>query len=390
LQEEIARCEHCRTGETRVTKAYNLPARFVIHTVGPRYNDKYKTAAENALHNCYRSCLESLKENSLHTIAFPVVNSQKRGYPPEAGSHIAIRTVRRFLEHWGKDIEMVVFCVANTDEYKLYSRVLALYCPRNKRELLTAKEELPRDTGNEFGETVIEERKIRISAFPGSPRASGNEPPLSPTSSGTSSLSNSSNTNTVSPGPLIPEKLPNSFAMMKTDFDEERKKRLEHLSQADKDKIIQQQLYMNFLFKAQGLDLSDIARLNVIYESGKDISGRPVVVIVGSRLPMQRANLDRVFLYMIRTMDRIVENSYVVVYLHTNMEERDTPEFSWMKQVYNIMDYKYGDHLHTFFVIHPTFWLKIFEGVVSTFVNNDSFWKKSSLRKQIRRNLRTC
>jgi len=163
---------------------------------------------------------------------------------------------------------------------------------------------------------------------------------------------------------------------MKTDFDEERKKRLEHLSQADKDKIIQQQLYMNFLFKAQGLDLSDIARLNVIYESGKDISGRPVVVIVGSRLPMQRANLDRVFLYMIRTMDRIVENSYVVVYLHTNMEERDTPEFSWMKQVYNIMDYKYGDHLHTFFVIHPTFWLKIFEGVVSTFVNNDSFWKK--------------
>jgi len=124
------------------------------------------------------------------------------------------------------------------------------------------------------------------------------------------------------------------------------------------------------------LDLSDIARLNVIYESGKDISGRPVVVIVGSRLPMQRANLDRVFLYMIRTMDRIVENSYVVVYLHTNMEERDTPEFSWMKQVYNIMDYKYGDHLHTFFVIHPTFWLKIFEGVVSTFVNNDSFWKK--------------
>jgi len=162
------------------------------------------------------------------------------------------------------------------------------------------------------------------------------------------------------------------------------------MSQADKDKILQQQLYNNFLYKAQGIDLSDIARLNVIYESGKDISGRPVVVIVGSRLPMQRANLDRVFLYMIRTMDRIVENSYVVVYLHTNMEERDTPEFSWMKQVYNIMDYKYGDHLHTFFVIHPTFWLKIFEGVVSTFVNNDSFWKKSSLRKQIRRNLRTC
>jgi len=363
LVEEIGRCDHCRTGEARVTKAYNLPARFIIHTVGPRYNDKYKTAAENALHNCYRSCLEGLKENNLHTIAFPVINSQKRGYPSEPGSHIAIRTVRRFLEHWGKDIETIVFCVHTVDDFKLYSRVLSMYFPRSKRDLILAKEELPRDTGNEYGETVIEERKIRISAFPGTPVGNNNDAPLSPTS-----LSSSST--------IIPEKLPNAFAMMKTDFDEERKKKIEQLSQADKDKLQQQQVYLNYLYKAQGMDLSDIARLNVIYESGKDSYGRPIVVMVGSRLPMQRAHLDRVFLYMIRTLDRIVENPYVVVYLHTNMEDKDTPEFTWMKQVYNIMDYKYGDHLSSFYVIHPTFWLKIFEGVVSKFMDNDSFWTK--------------
>jgi len=233
LVEEISRIEHCRTGEARITKAYNLPARFVIHTVGPRYNDKYKTAAENALHNCYRSCLECIKENNLHTIALPVVNSQKRGYPPEPGSHIAIRTVRRFLENWGKSIETVVFCVSNSEEHKLYSRVLSLYCPRNKRELLTAKEELPRDTGNEFGETVIEERKIRISAFPGTPRANNEPaPPLSPTSTPTPTPSLSTSTGptlppaTTSPTVINTEKLPNSFAMMKADFDEERKKKV--------------------------------------------------------------------------------------------------------------------------------------------------------------------
>ena len=47
----------CRTGEAKLTKGYNLPARFVIHTVGPRYNIKYKTAAESALYNCYRNVL---------------------------------------------------------------------------------------------------------------------------------------------------------------------------------------------------------------------------------------------------------------------------------------------------------------------------------------------
>jgi len=147
-----------------------------------------------------------------------------------------------------------------------------------------------------------------------------------------------------------------------------RKKKLENMSPAEKERLLQQQLYSNYLYKAQGTDLSDVARLNVIYESGKDLNGRPVVVFIGNRLPTERSQLDRVFLYMIRIMDSIVDGNYIVVYVHTNMESRETPEFSWMKQVYGIMDYKYGDHLRAFYVVHPTFWLKVFEGVVSTLV----------------------
>jgi len=148
------------------------------------------------------------------------------------------------------------------------------------------------------------------------------------------------------------------------------------MTKDEKEKLEQQQIYLNFLYKAQGMDLSDVARLGVIYESGKDILGRSVVVIVGNRLPVLRPQLDRVFMYMIRMMDKITDHPYVVVYVHTNMEERETPEFSWMKKVYNIMDSKYGDHLSAFYVIHPTFWLKIFEGVLSSIMSNDSFWKK--------------
>ena len=65
----------------------------VIHTVGPRYNDKYKTAAENALHNCYRSVLQVLTENKLRTVGFCLLNAPKRGYPREEAAHVALRRV---------------------------------------------------------------------------------------------------------------------------------------------------------------------------------------------------------------------------------------------------------------------------------------------------------
>lgn len=54
LADEISVTEGCRTGECRLTRAYMLPCKRIIHTVGPRYNDKYRTAAESALHYCYR------------------------------------------------------------------------------------------------------------------------------------------------------------------------------------------------------------------------------------------------------------------------------------------------------------------------------------------------
>jgi hypothetical protein len=314
--------------------------------------------------------LEILKENSLRTIAFPVINSQKRGYPAEPGCHIAVRTLRRFLEHWGKDVDLIILCVSTAADFSLYSRVLPLYCPRNKQELLLEKEELPRDVGNEFGETVIEERKIRISAFPGNVLDGSlvESPIISPIVS--------TEAEQVSTVASPSYQLPGNFAIMKSDFDEERKKKLEHLSRDEREKIEMQQLYYDHLAKASNTDLSDIARLNVIYESGKDLMGRPVVVIVGNRLPSSRSHLERLFLYLLKVMDKITDHPYTVVYLHTNMEERDTPEFSWMKKIYNVIDPKYGNNLSSFYIVHPTFWLKIFESVISAFVISVTFWSK--------------
>jgi len=319
------------------------------------------------------------------------LNSQKRGYPPEGGANVAVRTVRRFLEHWGKDIELVIFCVNNTQDLKLYSRIIPLYFPRSTSEEILAKEELPRDTGNEYGETVVEERKIRISAFPApSPAATVSSSALTSLNLPMTTTVNNPFAGSVpfaekhhfmSPEKMdyespLESKLPDkSFATMKGDLDEMRKKKIQKMSRDDQHKIHQQQLYLNYLCKAQQMDLSDVARLNVIYESGKDLHGRPIIVIIGYKLPIIRSHLDRVFLYLISIMDKLAESPYCVVYLHTFMEDKAGPEFGWIKQIYELIDAKYGTQLANFFVVHPTFWLRLFEGVVSTFINA-SFWTK--------------
>jgi len=140
--------------------------------------------------------------------------------------------------------------------------------------------------------------------------------------------------------------------------------------------IENENLYYKFLRQAHQLDLSEIARLQIIYQSGVDNQGRPIVMFIGSRLPEKRAHLDRVFLYIIKTLDKIVENDYVIVYLHTNMENKSKPEFSWLEQVYNQIDRKYNIHLRAFYVLHPTFWLRIVKGFFSTFAGDTDFWNK--------------
>jgi O-acetyl-ADP-ribose deacetylase (regulator of RNase III) len=69
----------CRTGTTKVTNAYDLPTRRVIHTVGPKYALKYHTAVENALSHCYRACLEVLIEHGLQSISSMITHESDKG-----------------------------------------------------------------------------------------------------------------------------------------------------------------------------------------------------------------------------------------------------------------------------------------------------------------------
>lgn len=107
----------CPTGEARITKGYNLPARHVIHTVGPVYSGKPRD--KTLLAGCYQSSLKLAGENHLHSIAFPAISCGVYGYPIEQACEIAINTTCSFLSA-NQTIDKVIFMLFSTGDLRVY------------------------------------------------------------------------------------------------------------------------------------------------------------------------------------------------------------------------------------------------------------------------------
>ncbi len=114
----VARQGGCKTGEAVITTAGNLPAHFVIHTVGPVWNGGKKGESEK-LAACYHHSLQLAVDNDCHTIAFHNISTGIYGYPKEAAAAIAYDTVSRFLQT-NDSIETVVFVCFDEENYQLY------------------------------------------------------------------------------------------------------------------------------------------------------------------------------------------------------------------------------------------------------------------------------
>ncbi|MBW1779077.1 MAG: O-acetyl-ADP-ribose deacetylase [Deltaproteobacteria bacterium] len=111
----------CPTGEARITKGYDLPARYVIHTVGPVYHGRIRDA--DLLARCYAESLTLAHENGLSTIAFPAVSCGAYGYPIQAACQIAVDTVAAYLEKYS-DIRKVIFILFSEDDARVYRKYL--------------------------------------------------------------------------------------------------------------------------------------------------------------------------------------------------------------------------------------------------------------------------
>lgn len=122
LLQECRALQGCKTGEAKITKGYRLPAKHVIHTVGPVWQGGNNKEAE-LLASCYRKSLELAVDAGLRSIAFPCISTGIYGFPAEPAASIAVQTVRAFVD-LVPALEDVVFCCFSAEDLQLYQRAL--------------------------------------------------------------------------------------------------------------------------------------------------------------------------------------------------------------------------------------------------------------------------
>ncbi len=126
-KELLAECRTlngCETGEAKITKGYQLPARFVIHTVGPIWHGGNHGEAEK-LRLCYKNSLQLALENGIKTLAFPNISTGVYDYPKQEAAKIAIDETISFLKET-PEIEEVTFCTYDNENYDIYSGLAIL------------------------------------------------------------------------------------------------------------------------------------------------------------------------------------------------------------------------------------------------------------------------
>lgn len=122
LFRECLRLNGCKTGEAKLTNGYRLPAKFVVHTVGPVWHGG-KQGEPELLASCYRNSLRVAAEHGAQTIAFPSISTGVYGYPVELAAKIAIDTVRSTLPELAS-IREAIFCCFSANDAAIYQRLL--------------------------------------------------------------------------------------------------------------------------------------------------------------------------------------------------------------------------------------------------------------------------
>ncbi|CAH0774005.1 unnamed protein product [Bemisia tabaci] len=349
LREELNNAV-CHPGEVILTSGHNLPARAIIHTVGPTYNIRYQSAAQSTLHLCYRNVLQKAYDMNFSSIAISPINSVRLNFPPDEGAHIALRTIRRFLERQeecGRIVLKTVVIVTESVDTNIYEVLLPIYFPRSVEEEILARLQLTPDAiGGPAGEPIHPDRQIRIIDNPHH------------------QLSEETTVVDLTDG--------GTFTQMQGDLDQQRllgeRPPLPTIDQCLVRDIHNKERYERLLRRAKTEDLSEVSGIGCLYRCGSDRLGRPVIVFVGKWFRFKEINLEKALLYLIYLLDPLVKGDYVIAYFHTMTSSANYPTFYWLKEVYNVLPYKYKKNLKSFYIVHPTFWTKMMTWWFTTFM----------------------
>ncbi|KAJ2968012.1 hypothetical protein NUW58_g10317 [Xylaria curta] len=120
----------CATGSSKITDAYRLPCRKVIHTVGPVYSDLYPQRCETSLRGCYQSALQLAVQHGLKTIAFSAISTGVYGYPSYDAATVACSTVKAFLgSDEGEKLDKIIFVTFVEKDVRMYNLLLPRFFP---------------------------------------------------------------------------------------------------------------------------------------------------------------------------------------------------------------------------------------------------------------------
>lgn len=122
LTDECRKLNGCKTGDAKITKGYKLPAKYVIHTVGPVWHGGNSGEAQK-LASCYKRSLEIALEKKLKTIAFPNISTGVYGYPKQEAAEIAVNSVEQFLAE-NHTIFKIIFCVFDSENFEIYRKLV--------------------------------------------------------------------------------------------------------------------------------------------------------------------------------------------------------------------------------------------------------------------------
>lgn len=119
LLEECRTLNGCKKGEAKITKGYNLPAKYIIHTVGPIYGQENGKESE-ILTNCYINCFKIARDNKIKAIAFPCISTGCYKFPKDEAAKIAIKVAKRYSNNFKK----IIFVCFSELDYRIYQKLL--------------------------------------------------------------------------------------------------------------------------------------------------------------------------------------------------------------------------------------------------------------------------
>ncbi|XP_026973955.1 ADP-ribose glycohydrolase MACROD2 [Sagmatias obliquidens] len=143
----VAECRNlngCETGHAKITCGYDLPAKYVIHTVGPIARGHINGSHKEDLANCYKSSLKLVKENNIRSVAFPCISTGIYGFPNEPAAVIALSTIKEWLAKNQHQVDRIIFCVFLEVDFKIYKKKMSEFFPaddNNEEEDIDMKED---------------------------------------------------------------------------------------------------------------------------------------------------------------------------------------------------------------------------------------------------------